>query len=604
MGINISSDLTPKNEEGFAVAQGKHLKDVMLLVDNNTDRDTLPSPVKVEGVIVYSKAEDKFYIYESSVWVEKTLGATPSNGLKTLANGNIGLGGALTESSTIINAGGNSLFIDGFAGLNFFSQGFTSTLSLTGGTSILTGDNLTIRGGPFGSTSDITISTNSVVFLGKPLRFSNDEVNIQPSGDLTFLPGAGDGRPAIYGVIPTTLVDESIPAWKNVTDAIIGTNLTLGPISATNLDVNSSTGDNVTLPPAAATFAGLMSATDKSKLDNIEPNATADQTASEIKVSYESNANTNEFSDSEKSKLAGLESSRFKGTYVSKSALDTAHPTSEEGSYADVDGGVGQEVNRYIWDNDDSSWILQLGESAALTDVQIKTQYENNADTNGFTDSEKTKLSNQSNTNTGDETAGTIKTKYESNANTNAFTDAEKANLANQSNTNTGDETTLSIQTKRAVKTVNGVSLEGIGDIVTPLFDADTEGVLTKYVSTQVDVSQTTNSTTGVTYLTLVAPAVIGEKYLAILSFTSSHSAANNRAFVDIKDFGVSVLPTRYEMEPKDTDNRAWTTRVAEIIPNPLGGGQFQLQLDFGSTNGGATTTMYAATLSLIKLPV
>jgi len=37
------------------------------------------------------------------------------------------------------------------------------------------------------------------------------------------------------------------------------------------------------------------------------------------------------------------------------------------------------------------------------------------------------------------ETAESIKTKYESNADTNAFTDAEKTNLANQSGTNTGD---------------------------------------------------------------------------------------------------------------------------------------------------------------------
>ena len=38
-----------------------------------------------------------------------------------------------------------------------------------------------------------------------------------------------------------------------------------------------------------------------------------------------------------------------------------------------------------------------------LTDAQIKTQYENNADTNAFTDSEKTVVGNQSGTNTGDQ---------------------------------------------------------------------------------------------------------------------------------------------------------------------------------------------------------
>ena len=37
------------------------------------------------------------------------------------------------------------------------------------------------------------------------------------------------------------------------------------------------------------------------------------------------------------------------------------------------------------------------------TDSEIKTKYENNADTNVFTDAEKTNLGNQSNTNTGDQ---------------------------------------------------------------------------------------------------------------------------------------------------------------------------------------------------------
>ena len=41
----------------------------------------------------------------------------------------------------------------------------------------------------------------------------------------------------------------------------------------------------------------------------------------------------------------------------------------------------------------------------------------------------------------------------------------DKVKLNNTSNTNTGDETTLSIQDKRPLKTIEGISLEGIGDI-------------------------------------------------------------------------------------------------------------------------------------------
>ena len=47
----------------------------------------------------------------------------------------------------------------------------------------------------------------------------------------------------------------------------------------------------------------------------------------------------------------------------------------------------------------------------------------------------------------------------------NLMTDAEKIKLANTSGTNTGDETTSSIQTKRPLKTIEGQSLEGSGNI-------------------------------------------------------------------------------------------------------------------------------------------
>ena len=113
-----------------------------------------------------------------------------------------------------------------------------------------------------------------------------------------------------------------------------------------------------------------------------------------VKTAYENNNNTNEYSDSEKSKLSSLNDSTFLGQYVSLSALQLAHPSPIVGSFANVDSGIGNNVKRYIWDLDDSAYVEQLGENAILTDAQIKTQYENNVNTNSFTDTEKTKLSN------------------------------------------------------------------------------------------------------------------------------------------------------------------------------------------------------------------
>jgi hypothetical protein len=103
-----------------------------------------------------------------------------------------------------------------------------------------------------------------------------------------------------------------------------------------------ATGQNATTTAVATTSAnGLMSSSDKTKLDGVESNATADQTASEIRALVESASDSNVFTDADHTKLNGIEASA----------------------------------------------------TADQTDSEIKTAYENNSDTNAFTDAEKTKLS-------------------------------------------------------------------------------------------------------------------------------------------------------------------------------------------------------------------
>ena len=57
----------------------------------------------------------------------------------------------------------------------------------------------------------------------------------------------------------------------------------------------------------SGTVDGRDVATDGTKLDGIETGATADQTASEIKTAYESNSDTNAFTDADHTKLDGIE---------------------------------------------------------------------------------------------------------------------------------------------------------------------------------------------------------------------------------------------------------------------------------------------------------
>ncbi len=241
------------------------------------------------------------------------------------------------------------------------------------------------------------------------------------------------------------------------------------------------------------------------------------------------------------------------------------------------------------------------------TAASIKVKYESNPDTNAFTDADVLNLSNQSGTNTGDETAASIKSKYESNPDTNAFTDAEKINLSNQSGTNTGDETTLSIQTKRPLKTINLQSIEGTGNINISGggFDPVADKVLTGYYDNQSSNQQTTNATLPnlATYLNLVVTGLdITSFYRFQVSFIISHDATNTSAIADIKDFGVSILPQVYTVEPKDNTNRSWVTISGKIQPNPLGAGQIQLQLDFGTENANNDTTLYFGYISIQKI--
>lgn len=65
------------------------------------------------------------------------------------------------------------------------------------------------------------------------------------------------------------------------------TNLTIQNVTTSSLQIASDTGTDITLNAATATSAGLFSAEDKIKLDNIEPSASTDLTAGEITASID-----------------------------------------------------------------------------------------------------------------------------------------------------------------------------------------------------------------------------------------------------------------------------------------------------------------------------
>lgn len=106
--------------------------------------------------------------------------------------------------------------------------------------------------------------------------------------------------------------------------------------------------------------------------------------ASDIKSYYESNADTNAFTDALLSKLNGIETSADVtdasnvGTAINQSALGAPPADTDRVPLLDVSAGN----------------ALKYAEAGDFkpTDAETKTAYENNADTNAYTDSEKTKV--------------------------------------------------------------------------------------------------------------------------------------------------------------------------------------------------------------------
>ena len=131
---------------------------------------------------------------------------------------------------------------------------------------------------------------------------------------------------------------------------------------------------------------------DKLKLDGIEDDATGDMSAAEIKAAYESNPNSNAFTDAEKAKLSGLSSSRFLGVYPTLSNLQAAHPAPVVGSFAYVDLGSSADIMSYIWDANSTKYVPQASGNTQETPESIKEKYEVNDDTNAFTDAYKAQL--------------------------------------------------------------------------------------------------------------------------------------------------------------------------------------------------------------------
>lgn len=137
----------------------------------------------------------------------------------------------------------------------------------------------------------------------------------------------------------------------------------------------------------AITTNKFTTQTDINKLAGIEAGATTDQTGAEIKALYESESNTNAYTDAEKSKLLGVQA----GAQVN--AVDSVNAQIGVVVLDADDISDTTTTNKFTTQVEiDKLSGIEAGATADQTGAEIKAAYEGELNTNAFTDAEQTKL--------------------------------------------------------------------------------------------------------------------------------------------------------------------------------------------------------------------
>jgi len=125
-----------------------------------------------------------------------------------------------------------------------------------------------------------------------------------------------------------------------------------------------------------------LTATQVRTLINVEDGATADQTAAEIKTAYESNADTNAFTDAEQSKLSGIEASAD----VTDTANVTAAGALMDSEVTDLVGIKSLDTSTLQVKPAEGAFVdgdktkldgIETGATSDQTDAEIETAYNN-----------------------------------------------------------------------------------------------------------------------------------------------------------------------------------------------------------------------------------
>lgn len=181
-----------------------------------------------------------------------------------------------------------------------------SSLLASHSTITLTSTNMAKATVPYGTyyvNVYLTKSGGEVITMGAgPILVADKDTGVTDSSQLATIISTGDGD--VVG--PASSTDNVVVRFNGTSGKSIQT-------SGVTIDDSG----NIT---TSGTVDGRDLSVDGAKLDSIESGATGDLSAGEVKTLYESNADTNAFTDSEQIKLSGIE--------TGADVTDTANVTS------------------------------------------------------------------------------------------------------------------------------------------------------------------------------------------------------------------------------------------------------------------------------------
>ena len=195
----------------------------------------------------------------------------------------------------------------------------------------------------------------------------------------------------------------------------------------------------------------------KSKLDGIESNATADQTAAEIRTLVGSASDSNVFTDADHTKLDGIAAGAEVNPSVGDGGLTQKNFTTTLKNKLD---GIAANANNFSLSaatTEDLGGII-VGTGLSISDSTLSVSVPT---ANDFTNTLKSKLDGIESGATADQTAAEIRTLVGSASDSNVFTDADHTKLdAIEASADVTDKANV----KSALSSLNSTDTLNIGD--------------------------------------------------------------------------------------------------------------------------------------------